>query len=100
VLRKIFGPMRDKVTGEWRRIHNKELYGMYYSRNIMWVNKPRKMRYVGHVGNMGESRYAHKVLVGKLRERDHWKDLGIGGKLILKCRMLIWLRIGTNGRHL
>jgi hypothetical protein len=50
----------------------------------MWVNKSRRMRWVGHVGQMGEGRNAHRVLVGKLRERDHWEDLGIGGKLILK----------------
>jgi hypothetical protein len=75
--------MRDKVTGQWRRIHNKELCGTYSSPNFMGVIKSRRMRYVGHVGHVGESINAHRVLVGKLRERDHWKDLGIDGNLIL-----------------
>jgi hypothetical protein len=50
--------MRDKVTGEWRRIHNKELYGMYSSPD-MWVIKLRRMRCVGHLGHMGDGRNAH-----------------------------------------
>ena len=57
---------------------------MNSSPNIMWVIKSRIMRCVVHVGHMGESRNAQRVLVGKLRERDHWEDLGIGGRLILK----------------
>ena len=57
---------------------------MNSSPNIMWVIKSRIMRYVGHIGHVGESRNAHRVLVGKLRERDHWEDLGINGNLILQ----------------
>jgi hypothetical protein len=53
VLRRIFGPKRDEVTGEWSRLHNKELYALYSSRNIIWVIKSRRLRWVGHVARMG-----------------------------------------------
>jgi hypothetical protein len=54
VLRRIFGPKRDEVTGEWRRLHNKELYALYCSPNIIRVIKSRRLRLVGHVACMGE----------------------------------------------
>jgi hypothetical protein len=53
VLRRIFGPKRDEVTGEWRRLHNKELYGLYSSPNIIGVIKSRRLRWAGHVARMG-----------------------------------------------
>ena len=56
VLRRIFGPRRDEVTGEWRRLHNEELNGLYSSPNIVRVIKSRRMRWVGHVARMGEER--------------------------------------------
>ena len=56
VLRRIFGPRRDEVTGEWRRMHNEELNGLYSSPNIVQVIKSRRMRLVGHVARMGEER--------------------------------------------
>ena len=52
VLRRIFGPRRDEVTGEWRRLHNKELNDLYRSPNIVRVIKSRRMRWVGHVARM------------------------------------------------
>jgi hypothetical protein len=58
VLRRIFGPKRDEVTGEWRRLHNKELYALYSSRNIIRVMKSRRLRWAGHVACMGERRGA------------------------------------------
>ena len=65
VLRRIFGPRRDEVTGEWRRLHNKELNDLYCSPNIVRVIKSRRMRWVGHVAHMGEERGVYRVLVGK-----------------------------------
>ena len=65
VLRRIFGPKRDGVTGEWRRLHNKELYALYSSPNKIQVIKSRRLRWAGHVAHMGESRGAYRILVGE-----------------------------------
>jgi len=65
VLRGIFGPKRDEVTGEWRKLHNAELNDLYCSPNIVRVMKLRRMRWVGHVARMGEGRGVYRVLVGK-----------------------------------
>ena len=65
VLRRIFGPQRDGVTGEWRKLHNEELNDLYSSPNIVRVIKSRIMRLAGHVARMEEGRGVHKVLVGK-----------------------------------
>jgi hypothetical protein len=64
VLRKIFGPKRDEVTGEWRRLHNEELYDLYSSPNIFQVIESRRT-WAGHVARIGERRVACRVLVGK-----------------------------------
>jgi len=64
VLRRIFGPMRDKVTGEWRKLHIEELNDLYSSLSIVRVIKSR-MRWAGHVARRGERRGAYRVLVGK-----------------------------------
>ena len=53
MLRRIFGPKRDEVTGEWRRLHNKELYALYAPPNIFGVIKSRRLRWVGHVALLG-----------------------------------------------
>jgi hypothetical protein len=66
VLRGIFVPKRDEVTGEWRRLHNEELNDLYSSPNIIWVIKSRRMRWAGHVARMGEGRGAYRALVGRL----------------------------------
>jgi len=64
-LRRIFGPRRDEVTGEWRRFQNEELNDLYSSPNIVRVIKSRKMRWPGRVTRMGEERGVYRVLVGK-----------------------------------
>ena len=99
VLRRVFGPKRDEVTGEWRKLPN-----------IVRVVKSRRMRWAGHVAHMGEGRVVHRVLVGKPegkrplgRPRCRWEDnikmdfrkwegiVGTGWS---------WLRIGTGGGRL
>jgi len=65
VLRRIFGPKRDEVTREWRKLHNEELDGMYHSTNIVRMIKSRRMGWEGHVARMGDRRGLYRVLVGK-----------------------------------
>jgi hypothetical protein len=69
VLRKTFGPKGGEVIGEWRRLHNKELYGLYCSANIIRVIKQRIMGWEGHVARMGERRDTYRVFVGKLEKK-------------------------------
>jgi hypothetical protein len=110
VLRKIFGPKRDEVTGEWRRLHNEELYDEYSSPKIIRVIKSRTMRWAGHLGRRGERRSACRVLVGRPvgrrplgRRRRGWKDdikmdlqdVGWGA-----WTELIWFRTGVGGWRL
>ena len=64
VLRRIFGPRRDGVTGEWRKLRNEELNDLYFSQNIVRVIKLRRMRWVGHVAHMGKRQDLYSVLVG------------------------------------
>ena len=61
VLRRIFGPKRDEVTGEWRKLHNEELNYLYPSPNIVRVIKSRRIRWAGHVARMGEERGVYRV---------------------------------------
>jgi len=84
VLRRIFGPRRDEVTGKWRILHKEELNDLYSSPNIVQVIKSRKMRWAGHVAPMGEERGCIGSWWGSWRERDHWGGLGIDGWIILK----------------
>jgi hypothetical protein len=81
VLRRIFGPTREEVTGEWRRVYNEELNDLYCSPNIVRVIKSRRMRWAGHVARMGEEREVYRVFVGKPegkrpmgRLRHRWVD--------------------------
>ena len=69
VLRKVFGPKRDEVTQEWRKLHNEELNDLYSLPNIARVVKSRRMRWAGHVARMGQDRGVHRVLVGKPEEK-------------------------------
>jgi len=81
VLRRIFGPRRDEVTGDWKSLHNEELNYLYSTPNIVLVIKSRRMRWAGHVAHMGEERGVYRVLVGKPegkrqleRPRHRWVD--------------------------
>jgi len=79
VLRRIFGPRREEVTGEWRRLNNEELNDLYSSPNILRVIKPRRMRWAGHVARMDEERGVYRVLVVKPEGKNKWGDLGVDG---------------------
>jgi hypothetical protein len=81
VLRRIFGPKRDEVSGEWRKLHNEELRDLYPSPSIIRLFKSRRMRWAGHVARMGEKRNAYRLLVGNPegkkplgRPRRRWVD--------------------------
>jgi len=83
VLRRIFGPRRDEVTEEYRRLHNEELNDLYCSPNIVRVIKSRRMRWAGHVARMDEERGCIGSWWGNRREGDHWGDPGVDGWIIL-----------------
>jgi hypothetical protein len=101
VLRGIFGPKRDEVTGEWRKMHSGELHNLNSSPDIIRQIKSRRMRWVGHVARMGEGRNVYRVLVGKPegkrpleRRRRRWED---GIKMDLRERLV---RGGVEWIHL
>jgi len=66
VLRGIFGPKRDEVAREWRKLHNEELNDLYCSPSIVRVIKSRRIKWAGHVARMGEKKGVYRVLVGKI----------------------------------
>jgi hypothetical protein len=76
VLRRIFGPKRNEVRGEWRKLHSEEHHRLFSSPNIIRQIKSRRMSWAGHVARMGEDRKVYKVLVGKLE----------GGRPLERCR--------------
>jgi len=83
VLRRIIGPRRDEVTGEWRRLHNGKLNDLYSSPNIVRMIKSRRMRWAGHVARMVRRGGRIRSWWGNGRERDHWGNLGVDGWIIL-----------------
>jgi hypothetical protein len=108
LLRRIFGPKRDDVMGDWRKLHNEELHNLYSSPNIIRMIKSRRMRWAGHVARMGMTRNAYRILVEKPegkrslgRPRRRWVD---NIKMDLRetgwdgiWTGSNWLRIGTSG---
>jgi hypothetical protein len=107
VLRRIFGPETDEVTGQWRKLHDGELHNLYSSPDIIRYIKSRRMRWAGHVARMAEDRKVYRVLVGKPedkrllgRARRRWecgiemdfREIGWG-----VWSGFIWLRRGITG---
>jgi hypothetical protein len=84
VLRRIFGPERDEVTMEWRRLHNEELYALYSSPHIR-VIKLIRIKWTGRVARRGRGEVHAWFRWGNLRERDHLEDPGLDVRIILKC---------------
>ena len=106
VLRRIFGPKRNKVIGEWRKLHNEELNTLYSSPNIVRVIKSRRIRWAGYVARVGERKGVYRVLMGKpegkrplARPRCRWED---NLKIDLQevgCGGMDWIEL-KGGRHL
>ena len=90
MLRRIFGPKRDEVTREWRKLHNEELNDLYSPTDINWVVKYRRMRWAGHV--WGGGRGAYWVLVGKPEGKNHLEEPGRDGRIILRWILRKWDR--------
>jgi len=103
VLRRIFGPRRDEVRGEWRRLHNEELNDLYFSPNIVRVIKSRRMRWAGHVAHMGEERGVCSFLVGKpegrrplVRPRRRWVDNIMMDLQDVGCGYMDWIGLAQD----
>ena len=109
VLRGIFGPKRDEVTVEWRKLHHEELNDLYCSPNTVRLIKSRRMRWAGHVARMGVRKAYTGFWWGNLGERDYLRDTKVDGRII---RWVLkkwdvgvwtgssWLRIRTGEGHL
>jgi hypothetical protein len=80
-LRRIFGPKRDEVRGQWRKLHNGELHNFHLSADVIKQIKSGRMRWAGHVARMGEGRNVYRVLVEKPKENDHLKDQDVDGRM-------------------
>jgi hypothetical protein len=82
VLRRIFGPKEDEVTGVWRKLHSEELRNLYSSPDIIRQVKSRRMRWAGHVERMGKERKFTRFWWKRPKERDRWEDQGVGGMMV------------------
>jgi PAS domain-containing protein len=97
VLRRIFGPRRDEVTGEWRKLHNEELNDLYCSPNIVRVIKSRRMRWAGHVARMEERRGEYWILVGKPgRPRRRCEDNIKMDLQEVECGVTDWIELAQD----
>jgi hypothetical protein len=84
MLRKIFGPKRDKVVGGWRNLHNEELHNLYGSPSIIRMIKSRVVRWARHVARMGKRGMHIRFWWKSRKEIDHYEDLDVGGRIILE----------------
>jgi hypothetical protein len=84
VLRRMFGPKGDEVTGVWRKLHNEEFHYLYSSPTIVQVIKSRRMKWAEHIARLGREEAYTWVGWGILRKRDHWKYPGIDWRIILR----------------
>ena len=103
MLRRIFGPTRDEVTREWRKLHNEQLNDLYCSPNIPRLIKLWKMRWSGHVANMGERRGVYRGLVGKPegnrplgRPRRRWEDNIKMDLRKVECGGMDWIEVAQD----
>jgi hypothetical protein len=103
VLRRIFGPKRDEVTGEWRKLHNEELNDLYCSPTVVRVIKSRRMRWTVHVARMGEERVVYRVLVEKPegkrplgRPRHRWEDNIKANLQGVECGGMEWIELARD----
>jgi hypothetical protein len=107
VLRRIFGPKRHEVTGQWRKLHSGELHNLYSSPDIIRQIKLTRMRWVGHVACMGEAKNVYRVLVRNCEGKKHLKDQGIGGTMGSKWTFgrlagggVEWIHLAQDRDHL
>jgi hypothetical protein len=103
VLRRIFGPKRNRVTGGWRKLHNEELHNLYSSPGIIRIIKSRRMRWVGHAARMGEKRNVYRLLVGKPegkrllgRPRHRWIDNIKMDLLEIGVNVVAWIGLAQD----
>jgi hypothetical protein len=98
VLRSIFGPKRDGVTGGCRKLHNEELHNLYSSPSIIRIIKSRKMRWAGHVARMGEKGNVYRLLVGKpeRRPRRRWIDNIKMDLLEIEVNVVDWIGLAQD----
>jgi hypothetical protein len=103
VLRRIFGPKRDGVTGGWRKLHNEELHNLYSLLSIVKIIKSRRMRWAGHVARMGEKGNMYRLLVGKPegkirlgRPRRRWIDNIKMDLLVIGLSVVDWIGLAQD----
>jgi len=103
VLRRIFGPRRDEVIGEWRKLHKKELNDMYSSPNVVRLRKSRSLRWVRHVARIGDRRGVYRVLVGKRegkrppgRPRCGWEYNIKMDLQVVACGSMDWIELDQD----
>jgi hypothetical protein len=103
IERRIFGPKRDEVTWEWRKLHNEELQDLYSSPNIVRVIKSRRISWAGHVARMGRREACVGFWWENMRERDHWGYTGVGGEYNIKmdlqvvgCGCMVWIELAQE----